>query len=138
MSGESAESLSTRVKKEMLFEQERYHIKAVDECQCNENFHKNLMYNCIIPCKHTISEDSIININYPKLDHNKFINVTNFLELPSKLTCHISAGNTEEDLDIEDNSFTTEEIDEALDRAHSLFSSYGEELINSTKEQCSF
>lgn len=77
MSGESADTLSTRIKNEMLLEQEKYHIKAVEECQCNENIHKNLMYNCIIPCKHTISEDSIININYPKLNHNKFNNIKN-------------------------------------------------------------
>lgn len=84
----------------------------MEECQCNENIHKNLIYNCIIPCKNAISEESIIKINYPKLDHNKLINVKNFLELPSKLTSHISSGNTDDDLNTEDDSFTIEQIDD--------------------------
>ncbi|KAK8834224.1 hypothetical protein M9Y10_032624 [Tritrichomonas musculus] len=90
ISGESADKLSTRIKNELLSQKHKYHITEVDECYCNTNLHQKLMFGCDLPCRHTVTEESIIQIKYPLLDTNKFFDFKSFKELPSKLKSHIS------------------------------------------------
>lgn len=93
------------------------------------------MFGCDLLCRHTVTEESIIQIKYPLLDTNKFFDFKSFKELPSKLKSHISNNKKDDDGSLEDFSISFEEIDEALKRADSLFSSSDSKLISNELER---
>ena len=129
ISGESADKLCTRIKDDLLKEKHKYHIVEVEHCDCTTNHHKKMMYACNLPCRHTVTDESVIEIKYPILDTNKFINRKLFNELPSNLKSHISMSNKIENVYSEEVEPSAEEVENALKRAHLLFESKGSQLF---------
>ena len=74
----------------MLFEKRKYNINEVDNCYCKNNHCKKLLYEYELSCKHTVTDESVFELQYPILYANKFMERTIFDKVPSKLKAYIS------------------------------------------------
>lgn len=72
-SGASAKDLCTRIKKELLDLRDKFSIKTIEECNCTTNLHKKLILGKDIPCMHTITDESVIDVEFPILDEKNFL-----------------------------------------------------------------
>lgn len=134
-SGESAQKLCERIKNELLEKQEKLGIKPVAECSCGSTFHKEIMMDCIIPCIHTITQETKIAIDLPQLNENNFINSADFKPVKSPLTGLLKDTNKDKDLIDESDYMSYTEINEAIIRNRNFFSFYNPELTNENLEE---
>lgn len=134
-SGESAQKLCERIKDDLLEKQAKLDIKPVAECSCGSTFHKEIMMDCIIPCVHTITQETEISIELPHLDENKFLKSTDFKPVKSPLTGLLKDTNKDKDLIDEPEYMSYSEINEALIRNRNFFSFYNQALTNEDLEE---
>lgn len=71
-SGPSPDKLCARVKKELLKMKNKFEVETVEVCERKTNEHKKLMLGSDLTCMHKVTDDSIIHINFPLFDEDKF------------------------------------------------------------------
>ena len=52
----------------------KFEVETVEVCERKTNEHKKLMLGSDLTWMHTVTDDAIIHINFPRLDEEKFIN----------------------------------------------------------------
>lgn len=119
--GESANVLCTRVKKELLDLRNKYKIEPVKECNCNTNIHKKQILGLEdLPCIHTITDEYLIDVACPELDEKNFLESDHPHVVPSELEGKISYGDNDPDPFEEDIVLGSSEIQNFINTNYKL------------------